>query len=160
MDVGIVLSVAIVLLLLAGMAVLVVFIGFRHRAAWALDVMRWMTKVVFNPVQMRTAGRPGAFAGIVEHRGRVSGRTYRTPVGIRPTEDGFVIALPYDQRPDWVRNVVTAGGATLTVEGATVSVDRPEVLPIEWGMPYFSEKEQRKMGAITRCLRVRRLDPP
>ena len=160
MAVGTVLSVAIVLLLLAGMAVLVVFIGFRRRASWALDVMRWMTKVVFNPVQMRTAGRPGAFAGIVEHRGRVSGRPYRTPVGIRPTDDGFVIALPYDTRPDWVRNVLAAGGATLTVDDETLAVDRPEVLPIEWGMPFFSDREQRKMGAITRCLRVRRVDAP
>lgn len=157
---GIVVSVASVVLILAGIGALAVFVGFRRRAAWALDVMRWTTKVVFNPVEMRRAGDPGAFAGIVEHRGRVSRRSYRTPVGIRPTDDGFVIALPYDTRPDWVRNVIAAGRATLTTEGETVEVDRPEVLPIEWGMPYFSEKEQRKMGSITRCLRVRRLGAP
>ena len=157
---GVILSVALVILILGGVAILVVAIGFRRRRPWALDAMRWMTKVVFNPVQMRTAGRPGAFAGIVEHRGRVSGRSYRTPVGSRPTDDGFVIALPYDTRPDWVRNVLAAGGATLTVDGATTEVDRPEVLPIEWGTPYFTDREQRKMGAITRCLRVRRVDAP
>ncbi len=47
--------VVIVLLLDAGM--LAVFVGFRRRAPWALDALRWMTKVVFNPFEMKRAGR-------------------------------------------------------------------------------------------------------
>jgi hypothetical protein len=152
---GVVLTILLTVLVLVGVVVLVLFVGFRRRSPRALDAMRWMTKYVFNPIQVRTAGRPGAFAGIVEHRGRVSGTTYRTPVGIRPTDDGFVIALPYDTRPDWVKNVLASGMATLTYEDETYDVDRPEVLPITWGTPFFTEKEQRKMGAITRCLRLR-----
>ncbi len=152
---GVVVSVVLVLLALFAVAVLAVFLGFRARAPWALDIMRWMTKLVFNPYQMRRAGRPGAFAGVIEHRGRTSGTVYRTPVGIRPAEDGFVIALPYDTRPDWVKNVLVAGTATLTYEDERHDVERPEVLPIEWGMPYFSEKERRSVGAITQCLRLR-----
>lgn len=152
---GAIQSVLLVLVILFGACVLAVFLGFRARAPWALDVMRWMTKLVFNPYQMRRAGRPGAFAGVIEHRGRASGTAYRTPVGIRPTEDGFVIALPYDTRPDWVKNVLAAGTATLLYEDGRYEVDRPEVLPIAWGMPYFSEKEQKSVGAITQCLRLR-----
>jgi deazaflavin-dependent oxidoreductase (nitroreductase family) len=153
--VGTFVTVLVVVLVAAGVAILAVVIGFRRRAPWALDVLRWLTKFVFNPVYMRTAGKPGAFAGIIEHRGRVSGTTYRTPVGIRPTDDGYVIALPYDTRPDWVRNVLAAGRAVLTVEGETSEVEDPEVLPISWAMPFYSEKEQKKVGAITRCLRMR-----
>jgi deazaflavin-dependent oxidoreductase (nitroreductase family) len=152
-DVFLIVLAAVVLV--AGVAVLAVVIGFRARAPWAMDVLRWLTKFVFNPRFMRTAGRPGAYAGIIEHRGRVSGTTYRTPVGIRKTDDGFVIALPYDTRPDWIRNVLAAGRAIVTVEGETAEVESPEVLPISWAMPFFSERDQKKMGAITRCLRLR-----
>jgi len=152
---GVALSVVLALLALFAASVIAVFVGFRLRAPWALDIMRWMTKLVFNPYQMKRAGSPGAFAGVIEHRGRVSGTAYRTPVGIRPTDDGFVIALPYDTRPDWVKNVLAAGRATLTYEGERYEVDRPEVLPVEWALPYFSEKDRRGMGAITRCLRLR-----
>jgi hypothetical protein len=90
----------------------------------------------------------------IEHRGRVTGKAYRTPVGIRPT-DGFVIALPYDTRPDWIKNVLAADSARLMYEGQTSDVDRPEVLPIGWAMHFFTEREQRRMGSITRCLRLR-----
>jgi deazaflavin-dependent oxidoreductase (nitroreductase family) len=153
--VDVLLIVVVIVLLLAGGAVLALVIGFRARAPWALDAIRWLTKVVFNPRYMRTAGTPGAFAGIIEHRGRVSGKTYRTPVGIRKTDDGFVIALPYDTRPDWIRNVLAAGRAVVTVEGETAEVELPEVLPISWAMPFFSQRDQKKMGVITQCLRLR-----
>jgi F420H(2)-dependent quinone reductase len=148
-----------VVVLLVVVAALALFIGFRARAAWALDGMRQVTKFVFNPLYRRTAGRPGAFAGVIEHRGRVSGATYRTPVGIRPTDDGFVIALPYDTRPDWVRNVLASGRAVITVEGETTEVEHPEVLPISWGLPFFDEKDRGKMGAITQCLHLRTVEP-
>ncbi|MEX0985200.1 MAG: nitroreductase [Actinomycetota bacterium] len=145
----------VVLVMIMAACVIAVVVGFRRRAGWALDFMRWMTKFVFNPVSMKRAGRPGAYAGVIEHRGRATDRVYRTPVGIRPTNDGFVIALPYDTRPDWIKNVLAAGSARLVYEGRTSEVDRPEVLPIGWAMPFFTERERRRMGAITRCLRLR-----
>jgi hypothetical protein len=150
----------VVVIVLLGAGIFAVFVGFRRRAPWALDTMRWMTKFVFNPFAMTRAGHPGAFAGVIEHRGRVSGTTYRTPVGIRPTDDGFVITLPYDTRPDWVKNVLASGSARLEYEGDTHEIDRPEVLPIGWGMPFFSEKEQRRVGAVTSCLRLRTAGTP
>ena len=152
---GVILWLLLVVLALFVASVIAVFVGFRMRAPWALDVMRWMTKLVFNPYQMRRAGQPGAYAGVIEHRGRLSGTAYQTPVGIRPTDDGFVIALPYDTRPDWVRNVLAAGTATITYEGERHEVAGPEVLPIEWALPYFTEKDKRGIGAITQFLRLR-----
>jgi deazaflavin-dependent oxidoreductase (nitroreductase family) len=50
--------------------------------------------------------------GVVVHRGRRSGRQYRTPVGVFHTPDGYVIALPYGVG-DWARNVLAAGGCEL-----------------------------------------------
>jgi hypothetical protein len=71
-----------------------------------------------------------------------------------------VIALPYDTRPDWVKNVLASGSARLEYEGEIPEVDRPEVLPIGWATPFFSEKDRRRMGAITSCLRLRTAGTP
>ncbi len=53
----------VVLVMMMAACVIAVVVGFRQRAGWALDVMRWMTKFVFSPVAMNRAGRPGAYAG-------------------------------------------------------------------------------------------------
>ncbi|TAM66302.1 nitroreductase family deazaflavin-dependent oxidoreductase [Mycobacterium sp.] len=51
--------------------------------------------------------------GVVVHRGRKSGRTFRTPLWAFRRHNGFVIALTYGSETDWVRNVLAAGGCEL-----------------------------------------------
>jgi len=118
---------------MAGIAVIVgvaaFLIGMRRKSPAVLDAVREFNKAVSNPKQMETAGTPGAYASIIEHTGRKSGSTYRTPVGTMATDDGFAIMLPYGTRPDWVRNVLTSGTAVITAEGETVAVDQPEIVP-------------------------------
>ena len=48
--------------------------------------------------------------GVVIHRGRKSGRTFRTPLFAFRRRGGYVIALTYGSGADWVRNVLAAGG--------------------------------------------------
>ena len=118
--------------ILLGLAALVaVFLG-GMRAKWppVVDAVRRLNMRVMNPRQMETAGQPGAFAGILRHTGRTSGKAYETPVGIEPTDDGFVIAMVYGERTQWARNVLAAGTATVIVEGQTYEVDRPELVPV------------------------------
>jgi deazaflavin-dependent oxidoreductase (nitroreductase family) len=55
---------------------------------------------------------------MVVHRGRRSGRRYRTPVLAFRVDDGYVVALFYGADRDWVRNVLAAGGCTLSGAGA------------------------------------------
>ena len=50
---------------------------------------------------------------VVIHRGRRSGRTFRTPLWAFRRRDGFVIALTYGSDADWVRNVIAEGGCEL-----------------------------------------------
>ena len=45
---------------------------------------------------------------IVNHQGRSSGHSYRTPIMAFPTEDGFVLALTYGRRVDWVKNLIAS----------------------------------------------------
>ena len=92
---------------------------------------------------MQTAGQPGASASIVRHVGRVSGAEYETPIGPEMTEDGFVVALPYGTNPDWYKNVIAAGSATIVHEGTEYLVDQPELVPAEIGNAYFPEQTQR-----------------
>jgi deazaflavin-dependent oxidoreductase (nitroreductase family) len=52
--------------------------------------------------------------GMIIHRGRTSGRVYRTPMMAFRSADGRQLhfALTYGKDADWVRNVVAAGVAT------------------------------------------------
>jgi deazaflavin-dependent oxidoreductase (nitroreductase family) len=119
------------------------FLGMRSKNPTVLGVVIWLSKVGLNRVQMRTAGTPGAYAGIVRHVGRVSGRAYETPVTPVPTDDGFAIALVYGRRTSWLQNVLASGGATLVTEGETWEVDRPELVPMGAVEQWFSAGDVR-----------------
>jgi deazaflavin-dependent oxidoreductase (nitroreductase family) len=67
---------------------------------------------------------------VVHHRGRRSGRTYRTPVVARPTNNGFVISLTFGEQADWFRNVQAAGGCIVRWKGMDYPLIEPEV--VDW----------------------------
>jgi deazaflavin-dependent oxidoreductase (nitroreductase family) len=67
---------------------------------------------VTNRIGRNVAGwAPGA--GNIVHRGRRSGRSYRTPVAVFRRPGGVAIALTYGPNAEWVQNVLAAGGAVL-----------------------------------------------
>lgn len=84
-------------------------------------------KHVTNHVQGVWAPRVPPWA-VVVHRGRKSGREYRTPVVGWRVGDQFYIALYYGARTDWVRNVLAAGRAELVRGGRTHSLTAPRVV--------------------------------
>jgi deazaflavin-dependent oxidoreductase (nitroreductase family) len=65
--------------------------------------------------------------GVVVHRGRKSGRLYRTPVNVFPRPGGCVVALTYGPESEWVRNVLAAGGCQLETRGRTLALARPRL---------------------------------
>jgi deazaflavin-dependent oxidoreductase (nitroreductase family) len=65
--------------------------------------------------------------GVIVHRGRRSGRQYRTPVNVFPTDHGYVIALTYGPDTDWVKNVRAAGGAVLETRRRRIRVTSPRL---------------------------------
>lgn len=90
--------------------------------------MRLATRL-FNPISMFLAGTPLLpLYGVMIHRGRKSGKTFRTPVVVRPTSDGFVVPMPWGEGTDWYRNVRAAGGCSIRWKGRTYMEVRPEVL--------------------------------
>ncbi|TKG63775.1 nitroreductase family deazaflavin-dependent oxidoreductase [Prauserella endophytica] len=84
-------------------------------------------RVVTNRVASAGAGRLPGF-GILVHRGRKSGRTYRTPLNVFRIKGGYVIALTYGPDTDWVRNVLAEGGCELETRGRTVRLVRPRLV--------------------------------
>jgi deazaflavin-dependent oxidoreductase (nitroreductase family) len=62
---------------------------------------------------------------VVVHRGRRTGRTYRTPVNAYRQGDEFVIVLPYTSHSDWVANVRAANACELVHKGRHVAADQP-----------------------------------
>ena len=70
---------------------------------------------------------------MIHHVGRRSGRAYETPVVAVEHDGCFLVALPYGERTDWLRNVLAMGKAEITTGGKGYPVDRPEVIPISEG---------------------------
>jgi deazaflavin-dependent oxidoreductase (nitroreductase family) len=66
--------------------------------------------------------------GVVVHRGRRSGRVYRTPVNVFSGPGGYVFALTYGADADWVRNVQAAGGCELETRGRRVHLVSPRLI--------------------------------
>ncbi|WP_433889438.1 nitroreductase family deazaflavin-dependent oxidoreductase [Streptomyces sp. CA-111067] len=65
--------------------------------------------------------------GAVYHKGRKSGREYRTPVKVFRKNGHIVLSLPYGSDSDWVKNVVAAGGCEIKTRGRRIPVVAPQV---------------------------------
>jgi deazaflavin-dependent oxidoreductase (nitroreductase family) len=135
----------------------VFLVGMRTKTPAVVDGVRRFNRAVTNPRVLRSAGQPGASTSVIHHVGRVSGRSYETPVGPFAVGDGFVIALPYGPGADWVRNVMAKGSAMLTHKGRTVPIQAPEVVPVAEVIDALPSSERRtlRLFAVDQCLRVR-----
>jgi hypothetical protein len=136
-----------------------VFVAMRTRSQRLLDAVRWFNRTFTNKLQRRFAGKPGAYASVIRHQGRRSGRSYETPIVPFAVDDGFVVSLPYGPTADWVENVLALGSAVLIHEGRTLTVDRPEVVPVALVEDLFPPSEQRthRLFRVEHCLRLRRV---
>jgi deazaflavin-dependent oxidoreductase (nitroreductase family) len=122
------------------------------------NALRSLTRVT-RPLALRSAGNEGSSTSVVRHVGRRSGRSYQTPVVAVEHDDSFLIALPYGERTDWLKNVLAKGSATLVTDGCTYEVDEPEVIPMARATTYFRPREQRmhRQFGVDSALRVRRV---
>ncbi|WP_432522183.1 nitroreductase family deazaflavin-dependent oxidoreductase [Kineococcus sp. SYSU DK006] len=89
-----------------------------------------------NRVVVRAAPVLPGF-GVLEHRGRRSGRAHRVPVNVFHRGGRVRIALTYGAGSDWVRNVLAAGGCRLLTRGRVLELTAPRVVrdPERAGLP-------------------------
>src|SRR5262245_44230094 len=116
-------------------------IGMRRKSPTVLTLVTRLSRAM-KPMVLAKAGTMGSNTSIIRHTGRKSGRTYETPVVAAPTDDGFVIALPYGAT-DWLKNVFAAGRAQVVFDGDTYDVDTPERIAIDDATGHFGRREQR-----------------
>ncbi|MEO7118981.1 MAG: hypothetical protein ABIZ34_08430 [Candidatus Limnocylindrales bacterium] len=95
---------------------------------------------------------------VLRHRGRRSGRQYAIPVAVRVSPNAFVIALPWGDQTQWLRNVVAANGCVIRWRGVDHVVDEPEVLGLEDAADAFRPIQHwilRRAG-VSRVVRLHR----
>ena len=153
-----------IVVLAIGALVMLFFLGMRGHSRIVRGVLIRFTRDVMNPLQMKSAGTPGAYADIIRNRGRSSGRLYDTPVVAVevPDEPAFIVALPYGTQANWVRNVLAARSAELVHGGRTYAVEQPELVPMSAVESCFPAADQRahRITRVDECLRLRKADQP
>jgi deazaflavin-dependent oxidoreductase (nitroreductase family) len=105
---------------------------------WLARFNRLGTNTVTRPLASRLPG----FA-IVVHRGRRSGKVYRTPINAFRRPGGFVIALTYGPDRDWVKNILAAGQCELETAGRRWRVGRPRL---------YTDPQRSQMPALVRLV--------
>ena len=91
-----------------------------------MPLPRWLAHInkrVFNPMEVRRGARP-----VLIHTGRSSGKTYRTPLDTHPLPDGYLFIPLYGPRTDWVRNVLAAQAARLSMDGHEIDLQSPRLV--------------------------------
>ncbi|CAN5704370.1 nitroreductase family deazaflavin-dependent oxidoreductase [soil metagenome] len=105
-----------------------------------MQLPQWLARFnrrVTNPVQRIWAGHLPAFA-ILEHTGRTSGRTFRTPLTVFSTDEGIAILLTYGPDRDWLKNITAAGGGRLKRNGKTVALADPQLMTKAEAAPHVT----------------------
>src|SRR5690348_4322453 len=79
-----------------------------------------------NPLQLRYAWLVPPWV-VICHRGRKSGRLYRTPVNAYKRGQVLAVVALYGPESDWIRNVL-AGGGQVVRAGRTYDLINPRVV--------------------------------
>lgn len=124
-----------------------------------MPMPRWWTKInkrVFNPLELRRGARP-----VLTHVGRRSGKTYRTPLDAHPVDGCYLFILVYGSQSDWVRNVLAAGHARLTIGGEDVELTAPRLVDEDeaWQALPDSVRRPPRVLRIGEYLRMDRVSP-
>jgi deazaflavin-dependent oxidoreductase (nitroreductase family) len=91
-----------------------------------MPLPRWLAHInkrVFNPMEVRRGARP-----VLIHTGRASGKTYRTPLDAHRLPDGYLFIPLYGPRTDWVKNVLAAQAARLSIDGHEIELQSPRLV--------------------------------
>ena len=125
------------------------------------DRMARFNRRLPNRVIGQIAGRRLSPVAFLVHKGRRSGRRYRTPVMPLPLADGFLVSLPYGPDRDWVRNVVSAGRGTLVRGRRSFELEHPRMLDAAGAAPLLPAALRPALRVVPgiRFVRLSRVDP-
>lgn len=89
--------------------------------------MRRVNRVFTNPLMLTFAWLVPPLA-VVHHRGRKTGKEYKTPVVAFRTDKGFVIPLTYGRDVDWAQNLLKARRGTVEQFGIQYELVNPRIV--------------------------------
>ncbi|HYO18129.1 MAG TPA: nitroreductase/quinone reductase family protein [Dermatophilaceae bacterium] len=123
-----------------------------------MPLPRWLARInkrVFNPMEVRRGARP-----VLIHTGRSSGKTYRTPLDAHRLPDGYLFVPLYGPRTDWVRNVLAAQAALLSIDGHEIELQSPSLVKKKdiWPMVPANNKSYPGISDESELLRMTSLD--
>jgi deazaflavin-dependent oxidoreductase (nitroreductase family) len=113
-----------------------------------LDRIRVMNKHVTNKILIHLAGKKFGHFAILSHHGRKSGKLYKTPIIAEPIEGGFVIALTYGKKVDWLANVLARGSCDLYWKKQDYHLTNPVFIDREEGLKALPLPLNRVLGKI------------
>ncbi|MGH3636871.1 MAG: nitroreductase family deazaflavin-dependent oxidoreductase [Mycobacterium sp.] len=102
---------------------------------------------VTNPLFLPISGWLPMWS-IVEHVGRRSGKTYRTPVSMFRTDDGVAVLLVYGPNRDWVKNLQAANGGRIKLGGKTFDVTDPRIVPTGEAVGTLRSPWRQLLGSV------------
>jgi deazaflavin-dependent oxidoreductase (nitroreductase family) len=109
-----------------------------------------------NPVTRPLAKRLPSFA-ILTHRGRTTGRSYRTPINVFRRGDMYIFLLTYGSDAQWVKNVLASGSCSIETRGRVVKLVEPELItdPELRPAPPLARLIERHVAGVTQYVRMR-----
>jgi deazaflavin-dependent oxidoreductase (nitroreductase family) len=109
-----------------------------------------------NPVTRHVARRLPTF-GVLTHRGRKTGRAYRTPINVFRQGEQYYFFLTYGSDVQWVKNVIAAGSCSLETRGRVVRLVDPELItdPELRPAPTVVRFVEGRIAGVTQYLRMR-----
>lgn len=102
-----------------------------------------VNKRIFNPRELKKGVRP-----VLEHVGRSSGVTYKTPLDAHEVEGGYMFILVYGPKSDWVQNIMASGAAVLTKDGESINLANPRVLGGSQAWPLLGVDIEKPPGFL------------
>jgi deazaflavin-dependent oxidoreductase (nitroreductase family) len=112
------------------------------------DRVRVLNKYVTNKLLIHIAGRKFGHFAILIHTGRKTGKVYRTPIIAEPVDGGFVIALTYGKKVDWLANVLAKGSCSLFWKEKEYTLFHPEFVNQMIGLNAFPTPLNKVLGKI------------
>lgn len=94
-----------------------------------MPMPRWWAQInkrVFNPRAMNSGKWD-----VINHVGRTSGETHRTPLDAAEVDGTFIFIVVYGSKSDWVQNILVSGWATLETAEEVVDLVEPRLIPGE-----------------------------
>ncbi|MGH8915328.1 MAG: nitroreductase family deazaflavin-dependent oxidoreductase [Acidimicrobiia bacterium] len=104
-------------------------------------------RVVTNRISKPLAPHLAGF-GLIVHRGRVSGKEYRTPLNCWVDDESIIVALTYGSHTDWLKNLQAAKGGLVEARGRSYRVGMPVLIGREGmsRMPLVARPILRLLG--------------